>query len=172
MRLHQTNLPPWEILMNVCSICCQLEKMHRSEDEEHMQDNLVFWLFDDFAKIKGKNIFAEHICIILARMRERSPRSERGRGTEDGLPDYSELCVVRGPSIIIMIILGGNTSGESWGLGQSWLSYWWVGVKDEKVKLVWKIKLKWTKRWFRFATVVLECFFCCIPELLRKCVFD
>jgi len=26
-------------------------------------------------------------------MRERSPRSERGRGTEDGLPDYSELCV-------------------------------------------------------------------------------
>ena len=28
-------------------------------------------------------------------MRERSPRSERGRGTEDGLPDYSELCVVR-----------------------------------------------------------------------------
>ena len=98
MRLHQTNLPPWEILMNVCSICCQLEKMHRSEDEEHMQDNLVFWLFDDFAKIKGKNIFAEHICIILARMRERSPRSERGRGTEDGLPDYSELCVVRGSS--------------------------------------------------------------------------
>ena len=46
-----------------------------------------------------KNIWkliSENICIIFfAEMKERSPRSERGRGTEDGLPDYSELCVVR-----------------------------------------------------------------------------
>ena len=48
--------------------------------------------------LSGNNCikFIKNICIIFfAEMKERSPRSERGRGTEDGLPDYSELCVVR-----------------------------------------------------------------------------
>ena len=93
----------WEMLMNVCSICCQLEQMHKSEDEEHMQKNLAFWLFDDFAKIKEK----KYICRAYLHNfgedeREKSSKRERSWNRRRTARLLRTLC---GPWIIIFIII-------------------------------------------------------------------